>query len=107
MPEHRIASTGELLDETVRKADVGGTAIALVKTGGKLHALADRCPHAGGPLSEGILENGALRCPWHERHFDPATGVCVDHPATRAVACFPLRIEADGVFVTLPPPPSP
>lgn len=100
MAEHRIASSSETPDGSVRKADAGGTAIALLKVGGVLFALDDRCPHAGGPLSEGVLENGTLRCPWHERHFDPKTGACVDHPATRTVACYAVRVDGDAVLVT-------
>jgi len=99
-PEHRVASASEIPGESVRKADAGGDAIALVKTGDVLYAIDDRCPHAGGPLSEGTLENGTLRCPWHERHFDPKTGACVDHPATRAVACWAVRVDGDAVLVT-------
>lgn len=86
----------------MRKANAGETPIALLRVGGVLYALDDRCPHAGGPLSEGVVENGTLRCPWHERHFDPATGACIDHPATRAVACHAVRVvpEDDAVLVT-------
>lgn len=32
------------------------------------------CPHSGGPLSEGKIENGVLECPWHQWQFDAATG---------------------------------
>ena len=103
MPELRVASAAEIPEGSARKADAGGVALALVKIGGAVFALDDRCPHAGGPLSEGVVENGTLRCPWHERHFDPATGRCVDHPATRAVACYPVRVDGDAVLVTLSP----
>jgi nitrite reductase/ring-hydroxylating ferredoxin subunit len=100
MAEHRVADASAIPDESVRKADAGGVALALVKTGGVLYALDDSCPHAGGPLSEGTLENGTLRCPWHERHFDPKTGECVDSRATRAVGCHPVRVDGDAVLVS-------
>lgn len=90
-----------IADESVVKADAGGVALAIVKTDGAFYALEDRCPHAGGPLSEGFVEQGTLRCPWHERHFDPKTGACVDHRATRAAGCHAVRVEGDAVLVTL------
>ena len=37
-------------------------------------ALDNRCPHQGGPLGEGSIENGLLRCPWHGFDYDPLTG---------------------------------
>lgn len=101
MPEVRIPDAAGLADETVRRVEAGGRAIALVRTGGVLHALDDLCPHAGGPLGEGLLERGVLRCPWHERHFDPKTGACVDHPATRSVACYAVREDGADVLLRL------
>lgn len=80
---------------------IGEARIALVRTGGQLYAIDDRCPHAGGPLGEGTVENGTLRCPWHERHFDPRTGHCVDQERTRSVDSHSVRVNGDDVFVTL------
>ena len=104
MPEVRLEGleTSAIPDESVQKADADGVALALVKTGGVLYVLDDRCPHAGGPLSEGFVENGTVRCPWHERHFDPKTGACVDHRATRPVRCRTVRVDGDAIFVESP-----
>lgn len=90
MAAYRVPDADSIAEGTVRKFDAGGRTLAITRIGGRLHALDDRCPHAGGPLSEGFVENGTLRCPWHERHFDPQTGRCTDSAATRAVACFPI-----------------
>lgn len=90
-----------IADESVVKAEAGGVVLAIVKTGGVLYALDDRCPHAGGPLSEGLVEDGTLRCPWHERHFDPRTGACVDHPATRPAGCHAVRMDGDALLVEI------
>ena len=100
MATYRVPAADAIAEGTVRKFDAGGRALAITRIGGRLHALDDRCPHAGGPLSEGFVENGTVRCPWHERHFDPATGRCTDHPATRDVACFP--ISPDGTVEVEP-----
>ncbi len=77
--------------------------VALVRRADGLFALGDRCPHAGGPLSEGWLESdGTVRCPWHERHFDPKTGACTDQPKTTRNATT-LRVIVDGETVRIEP----
>lgn len=49
--------------------------ICLTHHEGTISALDNRCPHQGGPLGEGSIENGMLRCPWHGWDFNPCTGL--------------------------------
>src|SRR5262249_37065141 len=58
----------------VRSVVVDGRPVALARCGERLGALENRCPHQGGPLGEGSIENGWLRCPWHGYDYDPLTG---------------------------------
>ena len=46
----------------------------MFRSGSTLFAMDGRCPHQGGPLGEGTLCDGALRCPWHGYDFDAKTG---------------------------------
>ena len=49
--------------------------IAVFRTGdGQVFALIDRCPHRGGPLSQGIVHARSVTCPLHGRVIDLATG---------------------------------
>ena len=49
--------------------------IAIFRTGdGKVFALLDKCPHKGGPLSQGIVHDQSVTCPLHGRVIDLATG---------------------------------
>lgn len=49
--------------------------IAIFRTGdGRVFALRDRCPHKGGPLSQGIVHGHAVTCPLHGRAIDLASG---------------------------------
>ena len=49
--------------------------IAIFRTGdGKVFALMDKCPHKGGPLSQGIVHDQSVTCPLHGRVIDLATG---------------------------------
>ncbi len=64
----------ELPEGRVMTVTAGHQGICLTHYEGKFNALDNRCPHQGGPLGEGSIENGMLRCPWHGWDFHPCTG---------------------------------
>lgn len=66
---------------------------------GKLGCLDNKCPHQGGPLGEGSIENGLLRCPWHGWDYDPISGKAPGFDD--GVDTFPIEIRQDGVFIGL------
>ncbi|KRF25120.1 thiamine pyrophosphate-binding protein [Phycicoccus sp. Soil803] len=89
----------------VRSVTVDGRSIALTRCGGHLGALENHCPHQGGPLGEGSIEGGLLRCPWHGYDYDPITGAppgeLADHLDDR-VAAYEVEEGPGGVQVRLP-----
>src|SRR6266516_7447384 len=85
----------------VRSVTVDGRTVALARCGGSLGALENRCPHQGGPLGEGSIENGWLRCPWHGYDYDPLTGRPPEG-FTDGVVRFEVAERSDGVYVRLP-----
>ncbi len=100
---HRVLAETDLPEGRVTTVHAGLKEIALVHFEGRFAALDNRCPHQGGPLGEGSIENGLLRCPWHGYDYDPLTGKspgAFDDTAT----CFPIEIRDDGVFVGVDPP---
>ncbi|GAA3616563.1 thiamine pyrophosphate-binding protein [Microlunatus ginsengisoli] len=98
---HRVATTDVPGEGRVRTAVVDGRSVALARCGGRLGALENRCPHQGGPLGEGSIENGWLRCPWHGYDYDPLTGTPPEG-FSDAPAAFPTEERADGTWVALP-----
>jgi pyruvate oxidase len=44
---------------------VAGRGLAITRTDLGFAALDNRCPHGGGPLGEGHIDDGCLICPWH------------------------------------------
>jgi nitrite reductase/ring-hydroxylating ferredoxin subunit len=76
--------------------------ISVVRAKGRLCAIADRCPHAGGSLSDGTLEGSVLTCPRHGSQFDVTTGERVRGPADDDIATFRLVEEGGQVFLVLP-----
>ncbi|HVQ86645.1 MAG TPA: thiamine pyrophosphate-dependent enzyme, partial [Actinomycetes bacterium] len=79
-----------------------GRPVAVSRCRGLIGALDNRCPHQGGPLGEGSIERGWLRCPWHGYDYDPITG---KPPSgfSDGVPTFPIEARPDGVYVQLPP----
>lgn len=77
----------------------GHTGICLANFEGKICALDNKCPHQGGPLGEGSIENGLLRCPWHGWDFHPCTGLAPGFDD--GVETYPTKLEGDTVYVGL------
>ncbi len=95
---HRVAGVDDLTDGEVRAVSAGSQRVALVRVKGKHAALSGACPHQGGPLGEGTISNGVLRCPWHGWAFDALTGAPASEDYER-VASFPVEVRDDGVYV--------
>jgi nitrite reductase/ring-hydroxylating ferredoxin subunit len=76
---------------TLRKAE--GHRFVCVRDGAEVHALDDRCPHQGYPLSQGSVRDGVLTCEWHNWKFELGSGACSF--GGEAVRRYPSRVE-DG-----------
>ncbi|MEO5851033.1 MAG: thiamine pyrophosphate-binding protein [Nocardioides sp.] len=100
---HRVAAQDVPEDGRVNSTLLDGRSVALTRCGGRLGALENRCPHQGGPVGEGSIENGLLRCPWHGYDYDPLTGKPPEG-FTDAVTAYDVDEREDGVYVSLPAP---
>lgn len=91
----------ELEDDKPYSVEVGDTLVALVSTEGELFAIRDECSHQAVMLSLGEVEDCTLECFAHGSRFDLRTGEALDLPATQPVPVYPVKIEADDVYVDL------
>lgn len=66
----------------------------------QVFALRDRCPHAGGPLSQGIVHGRRVACPLHNWVIELASGEAVA-PDQGRTACFPVKVESGTVWLRL------
>ena len=80
--------------DRVNAVQVGARVVALVATPDGWRAVDGRCPHQGGPLTEGALCDGVVRCPWHGYDFSLETGKGVGND--EVVQTFDVR-EVDGM----------
>jgi nitrite reductase (NADH) small subunit len=75
--------------------------IAVFRTAGDhIFALLDRCPHKGGPLSQGIVHGEAVTCPLHSWQIDLQSGEA-KAPDVGCARRFPVKVEAGNVFLAL------
>jgi len=102
----------ELAENVPLLGQAQGAAVVLVRTGKDIRAIAATCSHYSGPLAEGLVVGGTLRCPWHHACFDLRTGIPIGAPALEPIACYEVIRRGDRVLVgdrlpPLPPPPPP
>jgi nitrite reductase/ring-hydroxylating ferredoxin subunit len=81
---------------------VGEVPVVAIRADGRVHALADRCSHMSGPLSDGDLADGCLSCPWHGSAFRVADGSVARGPATAPQPSFKVREVGGAIQVCLP-----
>ncbi|MBX2797053.1 MAG: Rieske 2Fe-2S domain-containing protein [Myxococcales bacterium] len=94
----KVLETGELTEGRVKPVTCHRATVCMTHYQGRFAALDNRCPHQGGPLGEGSIENGWLRCPWHGWDFHPTSG---DSPGGHddGVDSWPVQVREDGVYV--------
>jgi len=90
----RICSASEVpTPGQVAEFTVNGRTLCVANVDGSIAVLDGTCPHEGGPLGEGTIENGLLACPWHNYSFDPRTGICSTDASLKAEV-IEARIES-------------
>jgi nitrite reductase (NADH) small subunit len=93
---------GALDDIAPRGARVVKTAlgcVAVFRTGAdQVFALENRCPHRGGPLSEGIVHGTSVTCPLHNWVFSLETGAAQGADEGQ-VPTYPARIECGRILL--------
>lgn len=90
----------ELPEGRVKSVTCAHRTLCMTHFEGRYGALDNRCPHQGGPLGEGSIENGVLRCPWHGWDYDPISGKAPGFDD--GVESFDVEIREDGVYVAIP-----
>ena len=82
-----------------KRVYVGDRRIAVFNDRGTLHAVDDMCTHVGGPLSEGLCEDGVVTCPWHGARFRLRDGQGLPSPPVyRRLQTYPVDV-VDGVIM--------
>ncbi|GGE44476.1 tRNA-(guanine-N1)-methyltransferase [Agaricicola taiwanensis] len=91
-----IGRIDDIPREGARMVRAGPMEIAIFRTvADEIYAIDNRCPHRGGPLSEGIVHGGFVTCPLHNWVIDLKTGLAqgADEGCVRTIATY---VDADG-----------
>ncbi len=118
MSRHVVAGVAEVQPGNCKLVTVKGRDIGVFNVGGKFYALANRCPHKGGPLCSGRITGLAqsrgpgdyrliragefLRCPWHGWEFEIATGQSYCDPKTMQARQFNVEVAPGEELVKGP-----
>jgi nitrite reductase/ring-hydroxylating ferredoxin subunit len=93
-----VCRVKELREGRGLSRDAAGLRVAVFRAGEEVVALYGRCPHAGGPLGLGWVEEGAVVCPLHHWRFRLADGRCLT-TSGHSVHRFRCEIRGDEVWV--------
>lgn len=83
-----------------RTVRVDGRRVAVFRTAAGWYAIDHACPHAGGPLADGIAADCSVICPLHDRRFALDTGAPIGHDGP-GVAAHSVEIRDGEVHVVL------
>jgi nitrite reductase/ring-hydroxylating ferredoxin subunit/uncharacterized membrane protein len=93
-----VAAAAEITD-SLRQVEVDGVQLLLTRVDGDVVALANRCTHRGGPLSDGERDGDCVVCPWHQSRFALRDGAVVRGPATRPQPAYQVRERVGRIEV--------
>ena len=99
------ADSGSIPPGHGRTVHVHGREFALWNLDGQFYCIDDLCPHRGGPLGAGVMQDGEVFCPLHGWGFDVRTGACSSRP-DRPVRTYPTRVVDGQVQICPEPQPS-
>src|SRR5688500_8881029 len=84
-----------LADGATLLGHVGDDDVILARIGNEFFAVGTHCTHYHGPLAEGLVVDGTIRCPWHHACFDLRTGRMHRPPALNDLPCWKVE-EREG-----------
>jgi len=97
----KIAETKDVSPGQSAAFTVEGQRVALFNVEGTYYAIGDACPHRGGPLSEGDVQDAKVTCPLHGAVFDLETGAVLGAPAQKGVPSYKVSVEGNDINVEI------
>jgi nitrite reductase/ring-hydroxylating ferredoxin subunit/uncharacterized membrane protein len=99
---HYLMAAADLPEANPVRQMLGEIPVVAIRINGAVRVLADRCSHMSGPLSDGDLTDGCLKCPWHGSVFRVADGTVARGPATAPQPAFETREVGGAIQICLP-----
>jgi MocE subfamily Rieske [2Fe-2S] domain protein len=92
---HLAGIAADFEDEDVEQLWIGGLAVAVYRAEGQFYATQDLCTHEHAYLSDGVVVDCVVECPFHQGRFDIRTGKALGPPVIEPLETYPIKI-ADG-----------
>ena len=97
----RVLKVSDVPAGTKKAIDVGGNAILICNSDGRLFAISNICSHAEEKLECGRMSRTWIACPLHGARFELATGRAMNPPAVRPIKTFEIRTVDDWIEVAV------
>ena len=91
--------TDDFEDEDVEQLWVGNFPIAVYRAEGEFYATQDVCTHEHAYLSDGVVVDCIVECPFHQGRFDVRSGKALGAPVIVPLKTFPVRITNGNIYV--------
>src|SRR3989304_4809280 len=95
----KIANLKELSPGERKTVVIKEHKIALFNIDGKIYAIDNMCPHMGGPLGEGDVNEKIITCPLHGWQFDVESGESLVFP--KRIRTYEVKVEGNEIFVEI------
>jgi len=95
----RVAEDEQIQEGKATVVKLDDKEVLLTKVGGEICACGNSCPHAGAPLSDGIVQDGAVVCPWHNAKFDLRDGSLQAPPAMNDLPVYDVDVRDGQVLL--------
>jgi MocE subfamily Rieske [2Fe-2S] domain protein len=96
---HRAGVAADFEDEDVEQLWVGELAIAVYRAEGQFYATQDLCTHEHAYLSDGVVVDCVVECPFHQGRFDIRTGKALGVPVIEPLETYPIKIVDGRLYV--------
>lgn len=98
---HHAGNAADFDNEDVEQHWVGGLAIAIYKAEGQFYATQDVCTHEHAYLSDGVVVDCVVECPFHQGRFDVRTGEALGAPVVVPLKTYPLKVVDGRIYVNV------
>lgn len=104
----RVAGKSEIPIGKMKMVKLEDKEILIANVNGNYYAIANRCTHAKGDLSQGSLQDNIVTCPKHGSKFDVTTGKVISpprvglfHPKIKDEPSYQVKVENENIMIKL------
>lgn len=99
--EYRLGAVADLPVGEGRAYPAGNDMVAVFRLrDGSLHAVSAVCPHAGGPIADGLVDSEVVICPLHQHIYELATGC--SRTGQHTLRVYPVRVDDGELVLSVP-----